>query len=280
MGASGARIPERPQDLGEEIAICDGCTRSIGSAEHRVQCTVCYDYDLCTDCFQNGRVSKKHNSSHMVSHVLNTLVLGADDLVPVREEVNPPTGLMARKNWTLFQLAPNTPANPTNLTTTFRKLHLFDRDSHARFRAYACPGHYGLSIEIALNFDPDLDRNIAARQRLLQRPGGVGRLRVTVGVMKNNQEFTGMRFAEDSFSDATLTPGCLPNKLFQPGYRGSLVHIRFGDKAYTLRPDSLLHVKGAEDSVVGIGLIVQWSGVPAYQQSTDPVVSITVTKIR
>ncbi|KAK0752375.1 hypothetical protein B0T18DRAFT_89581 [Schizothecium vesticola] len=268
-------------DPGDMVAVCDGCGRDIGSAAHRVQCTVCYDYDLCASCFQSGKVSKNHSSDHKVSHVLNTLLLMPDDLVPAREAVNPPINVAkGRKNWSLVQLMPNTPANPSNLTITQRRLHLFDNDSHARFRAYARPGHYGISIDVDVHFDPDLDKNAAARQHLLRRVGGAGKLRVTLGVVTNNQQFAGTRFPEDSFSDATVTPGCLPNRLFRQGFRGSVVSMNVGATDYNLRPDSLLHVEGSEDSVVGIGLIVQWSDVPSYQQSTDPVVSIDVLQVR
>ena len=48
-----------------------------------------------------------------------------------------------------------------------------------------------------------------------------------------------------------------------------------------LQPEGLLHVGGAEGSVagVGIGLVVQWSGVAAYEQSKNPTVSIMVTNV-
>jgi len=48
-----------------------------------------------------------------------------------------------------------------------------------------------------------------------------------------------------------------------------------------LQPEGLLHVGGAEGSVagVGIGLVVQWSSVAAYEQSKNPTVSIMVTNV-
>jgi hypothetical protein len=240
---------------------------------------VCFNYDLCVGCFQAGRVSKNHSSSHKVSHVLNMLFLGPDDLVSARESVNPPTNpARGRTNWTLVQLAPNTPANPTDLTVTQRRLHLFDYDSHARFRAHARPGHYGVSVYIEVHIDPDAAKNPVLRRQLLQRPGGLGKLRVTIGVVKNNSQFAGTKFAEDSFSDATLTSDCLPNKLLQ-GFCGSVMRMNVGDLGYTLQPDQLLHVAGEEDSLIGIGLIVQWSGVPSYPRSADPVVSVTVLSV-
>lgn len=244
-----------------------------------MQCTVCFDYDLCAGCFQMGKVSKGHSSNHKVSYVLNTMVLRPDDLVPAREAVNPPTNpARGRTNWTLVQLAPNTAANPTDLTVTQRRLHLFDDDSHARFRAYAHPGHYGVAVQIAVHVDPDVEKNAALRQQLLRRPGGLGMLRVTLGVVRNNSQFAGTRFAEDSFSDGTLTSGCLPNTLLQ-GLCGSVMRLDVGDQVCRLQPDSLLHVAGQEDSLIGIGLVVQWSGVPCYQRSTDPIVSVTVLDV-
>lgn len=279
--------PARSDDPGDLVAICDGCGRDLGTAEHRVQCTVCHDYDLCAGCFQNGKVSKSHNSSHKVSHVLNTLLLKPDDLVPAREGVNPPTDPANgdRENWSLVQHMPNTPGNPTNLTTTMRKLHLFSDDSHARFRAYAPPGHYGISIQISVNFDPGLAMNVAAHEQLLLRPGGAGKFRMTLGVVADKEVFAGTRFPEDSFSDETLTPTSLPNKLFQPGHRGVVGSLGLVADMYntesTIRPDFLLHVKGSGDSGAGrqIGLILQWSGVASWQQATKPVVSITVLNV-
>jgi len=247
-------------------------------------CTVCFDYDLCASCFQTNKTSKNHLNSHKVTHILNTLFLKPDDLVPVHDAVNPPANLAkGRKNWTLVSFPPHTPANPTKLTTTLHRLHLFDDDSHARFRSYARPGHYGIGIEIGVQFDADLNngKNAAARQQLLRRSNGAGKLRVTMGIFKNNQQFAGARFAEDSFSDTTFPPGCLPRKLFHPGFRGSQVQMDVGVERYMLQPEGLLHVGGSEGSVagVGIGLVVQWSGVAAYEQSKNPIVSIMVTNV-
>ncbi|KAK4445427.1 hypothetical protein QBC34DRAFT_384225 [Podospora aff. communis PSN243] len=280
-GPSRASPPQpEPVDPSDTVANCDGCGRSIGGAERRVQCTVCYDYDLCTGCFQDSKTSKSHSSDHKVSHLLNTLHLRPDDLVPVHDAVNPPTNLIkGRKNWTLEQIPPHTTDNPTELTATLRRLHLFDDNSHARFRAHARPGHYALCIEIGMRFDPGLEKNAVARQQLLCRTGGVGKLRVTMGVFRDNKQFTLTRFAEDSFSDTSLPPNCLPEKLFRPGYRGSVATINLGAESCVLGTTSLLHVSGAEGSVAGIGLIVQWSGVAAYEQSATPIVSITVKNV-
>jgi len=81
-----------------------------------------------------------------------------------------------------------------------------------------------------VQFDADLNngKNAAARQQLLRRSNGAGKLRVTMGIFKNNQQFAGARFAEDSFSDTTFPPGCLPRKLFHPGFRRSQVQMDVG----------------------------------------------------
>ena len=264
------------------IAECDGCGRSIGTAEHQAQCTVCYDYDLCAGCFQTGKISKGHSASHKVSHVLNTLVLLPDDLVAARDAVNPAANpyRAGRANWTLVDLPPNTPGNPKDHTVTLRHLHLFENDSHARFRAYARPGHYGVAVDIAVECDPDLEKNPTQCQQMMRREGGMGKLRVTLGVVQNNEQFAGTRFAEDSFTDTALKPGCLPSKLFSPGFVGSMVQLDVGDAQYKLQPNSLLHVRGAEDSLLGIGLLLQWSNVPSYQRSVDPLVTLTVLNVR
>lgn len=270
-----------PVDLG---ACCEGCRGDFRTGDHRVQCTVCYDYDLCAGCFYDGKVSKGHNSSHKVSHVLSTLLLKPDDLVPAREGVNPRIDLAkgGRENWSLVRRRLNTPDNGGNLTT-LRRLHLFNDDSHARFLTYAPPGHYGLSIKIGVHFDPGLFTNAAARQQLLRQPGGAGMLRITMGVVADTEKFAGTIFPEDSFSDETVTPNCLPNKLFQPGHSGVMGPLNIeADKHNTkcvVRPDMLLHVKDSGDSRVGIGLLVQWSGVALWEQATKPLVSITVLNV-
>lgn len=104
-----------------------------------------------------------------------------------------------------------------------------------------------------------------------------------MGVVADTEKFAGTIFPEDSFSDETVTPNCLPNKLFQPGHSGVMGPLNIeADKHNTkcvVRPDLLLHVRDSGDSRVGIGLLVQWSGVALWEQATKPLVSITVLNV-
>ena len=58
-------------------------------------------------------------------------------------------------------------------------LHLFNKDSHARFLAFCKPGYYGITIDISIAFDKDLGPQ--ARQTLQQRQGKARWLQVTLG---------------------------------------------------------------------------------------------------
>lgn len=57
-------IPERTH----EGVTCDGCGKSnfVGI---RHKCNICYDYDLCDECFVNGITSKSHVGSHPMKNI-------------------------------------------------------------------------------------------------------------------------------------------------------------------------------------------------------------------
>lgn len=265
-----------PDDL--EAAICDVCLKSIRCSQPRVQCTVCYDYDLCLSCFHQGKTSKGHDISHTISHVSDTVVLRYGDLVPVQETVNPPRSEAdGRTNWTIVDFQPGTAQNPTDETISSRVLHLFDKNSHARFLAFCKPGHYGIAIDIGVTFDKGLGPQ--ARQTLLQTQGKAGWLRVTLGKAKNNSQFFGTAYNEDSFTDGTMTSTSLPNRLLDPLW-GAISQIDLDDKIQ-LQSSRILHLDGKADESVAVGLILQWSGVAAFQDpSKDPVVSLTIENVR
>lgn len=48
---------------------CDACSRSDFQGK-RYKCLVCYDYDLCETCYEEGATSKAHNAEHAVQCIL------------------------------------------------------------------------------------------------------------------------------------------------------------------------------------------------------------------
>lgn len=48
---------------------CDSCLRS-NFRSHRYKCLVCYDYDLCSTCYESGATSTRHLSKHPVQCIL------------------------------------------------------------------------------------------------------------------------------------------------------------------------------------------------------------------
>ncbi|KAK0724579.1 hypothetical protein B0H67DRAFT_108687 [Lasiosphaeris hirsuta] len=280
-GIHNPRLPpptQRTYDPDDpEAALCDACLGSIRSSEPRVQCTVCYDYDLCLGCFHEGKTSKGHDVSHNISHVSDTQILRYEDLIPVNELVNPPRNQTdGRTNWTIVDFEPGTVRNPTDHAVSSRVLHLFDKNAHARFLAFCKPGHYGIAIDIGVAFHKDLGPQ--ARRTLQQRRGGAGLLCVTFGRAKNNSQFFGTIYNEDSFTDGALTPTSLPYRLLDPLW-GAVSQIDLEDKIL-LQSSRILHLDGESDESLAVGLILQWSGVASFQASKDPVVSLTIENIR
>lgn len=52
-----------------EGVTCDGCsTASFSGIRHK--CSVCFDYDLCDDCYLNGVATKAHDPSHAMQTIL------------------------------------------------------------------------------------------------------------------------------------------------------------------------------------------------------------------
>ncbi|KAK3997963.1 hypothetical protein QBC44DRAFT_303083 [Cladorrhinum sp. PSN332] len=274
--------PRAPDPDDPEVELCDVCMESIRSSDPKVQCTECYDYDLCLACYQKGRVSKSHKTSHKVSHVSYTELVSFDDMIPVSESVNPVTcpAPDGRVNWTVSDIAPNTPWNNTDHTISYRVLHLYENDSHARFLAHCKPGHYGVAMDIDLEFASALGAQ--ARQTLLARPESAGRLRVTIGKIKNTQQFFGTKFEqEDSFTDETLMPNSLPSRLLEPGFWGGISPIRVDQAKIIFQSGRILDIHGRRGASVAIGIIVQWSQAAFFAAPwKDPVVSLSLGPIR
>jgi hypothetical protein len=256
-----------------ESANCDACLRGIKCSEPRVQCTVCYDYDLCITCFHSGKETKNHKRTHKLSHILNTALIQTDDLIPVKETVNP-EHTNGRKNWSIEELKPD-PA--VDQTKCFRYLHLFDDNSHARFLTSARPGHYAISVVLLIKIAANLDA--AGRKQLSE--SGAGSLRVSLGTVKIKKDFFSADLGkEDVFDSNSLTKDCLPHRLLNH-YWWDVIKVDIDAPYLHVQSDALLGIEGDESgSLTDLGLVLQWSGCPAFASGQEPVVSIAVEHIR
>jgi len=48
---------------GHEGVSCDACGKSNFQSK-RFKCLICYDYDLCSTCYEQGEVSSDHMTEH------------------------------------------------------------------------------------------------------------------------------------------------------------------------------------------------------------------------
>ena len=48
---------------------CDSCMRS-NFRGRRFKCLICYDYDLCSSCFEQGASTPRHSASHPMQCIL------------------------------------------------------------------------------------------------------------------------------------------------------------------------------------------------------------------
>ena len=79
-----ARLPTR--ELGtmsrHEGVSCDSCMRS-NFRGRRFKCLICYDYDLCSACFEQGASTPRHSASHPMQCILtrsdSELYFGGDN---------------------------------------------------------------------------------------------------------------------------------------------------------------------------------------------------------
>lgn len=42
---------------------CDACGKSNFRSK-RFKCLICYDYDLCSNCYEQGEISSNHTKEH------------------------------------------------------------------------------------------------------------------------------------------------------------------------------------------------------------------------
>ena len=61
---------------------CDSCMRS-NFRGRRFKCLICYDYDLCSSCFEQGASTPRHSASHPMQCILtrsdSELYFGGDN---------------------------------------------------------------------------------------------------------------------------------------------------------------------------------------------------------
>ncbi|KAH8909121.1 hypothetical protein BR93DRAFT_936666 [Coniochaeta sp. PMI_546] len=268
------QVPEDDESSNRESATCDGCMHGIKCSEPRVQCTVCYDYDLCIKCFQAGKETKTHKNTHKLSHILNTALIQTDDLIPVKDIVNPEFSAdKTRTNWSISDIKDEN----TGEMKSYRFIHMYDNDSHARFLTSARPGHYAVSVVLLVKVAADIN---AAGLKQLQE-AGAGSLRVSLGTVKVKKDFFGAALAnEDTFNSTALTKESLPHRLLNH-YWWDVVQIVVDAPYLHVQSDALLNIEGDESgSLTDLGLLLQWSGCHAFASSNDPVVSISVEHIR
>lgn len=241
-----------------------------------MQCTVCYDYDLCIPCFQAGKETKNHKRTHKLSHILNTVLIQTDELIPVKETVNPELSAdKTQRNWSVTE----TPADPANseITKTIRFHHLYSDNSHARFLTSVRPGHYAISVIILMKVADIIDE--AGKKQLSQ--SGAGYLRVSIGTVKVKKDFFSANLGkEDEFKSIVLSKDCLPHKLLNH-YWWEVITIDVNQPHLHVQSDALLNVEGDESgALIDLGVVLQWSGCHSFSNSKEPVVSVGIEHVR
>lgn len=52
---------------------CDACGKSNFRSK-RYKCLICYDYDLCSTCYEQGEASSHHTNDHPMQCKINSLI--------------------------------------------------------------------------------------------------------------------------------------------------------------------------------------------------------------
>jgi hypothetical protein len=276
---SATDIPDDGDDL-QESAQCDGCKNPIRCSQSRVQCTECYDYDLCISCFQLGRVSKEHKNNHRVSHVLSSQRLLQEDLIPPRDTVNPERNPEKTKvYWSVLEV-PTAAATEGGEqgTQTWRMIHLHGNDSHARFLTSGKPGHFAINLCLELTLSSLLSE-ISQEDRAMLQKEGIGWLRISFGTLRNKKDFFTGRYREDAFDYRVCTEDSLPHKLLKE-YWWDVVRIPLGSQFIQISSDAVLSVEGRRGVSTDLGLILQWSRVQSFEDDNEALVRMAVNNIR
>lgn len=56
---------------------CDACLKG-NFRGRRYKCLMCFDYDLCAQCYEQGATSTRHNTDHAMQCILTRADFGTD----------------------------------------------------------------------------------------------------------------------------------------------------------------------------------------------------------
>lgn len=107
---------------------------------------------------------------------------------------------------------------------------------------------------------------------------GIGWLRVSLGTLHNKKDFFTGRYREDAFDSTALTKDSLPHKLLLE-YWYDVVRIPIGPQL-RIASDVVFSVEGRQGFSTDLGLILQWSGVRAFENNNQALVQMTVSNIK
>jgi len=198
-------------------------------------------------------------------HIVKTVVLNPQDYIPPHDEVNPeksPDGLK-----TYITLEPDVNQNGSEA----RWHHLHGANSHLRYlTATTEPGHYAAHITIQPRLSPLLSQ--AAKNELKQN--GLGYVRIGLGTLKNKKQFFRTRYREESFDSVRLAEGEIINKLLED-YWWTVIKLPGDGEPVHVHADTVFPVEKPQD----LGLIIQWSGIRAFESNNNAVVAINIASM-
>ena len=138
-------------------------------------------------------------------------------------------------------------------------------------------GHYAITITIEVQLSSQLSE--AGKAQL--RKDGTGYLRVALGVPNNKKMFFNGRYREEAFDSATLTEDSLIHKLLNgKEYWWDVVNISVDQLTIQIASDVMLNLESDLQCGSELGLILQWSGVRAFEKLNEAVVKLYVLQIR
>lgn len=238
-----------------------------------MQCKVCYDYDLCIKCFESERTSKDHKTSHSVTIIQGTRIRDPENLT-LTEDVNPQADPSnpKRLQWTNCECTKDSKGEVRRI----RILRLFAKNSHARFLTDVKPGRYEVSLFLNFQFS----QHISKPTLTLIEEQGMGVMRASIGMVRSQREFRRAKYPEDAVDVGPLSGDCLPCQLLR-NYSSKAFNTPLGDIFYHVSFDSLVHITGAPDDCVDVGLVLQWSGAKQFPgDDLDAVLRVGVESVR
>lgn len=258
---SDTHVPQAPAIVEDIVAadddsswLCDFCMNVIPLARPRAHCTVCDDYDLCTDCYRKDRTSKEHLPGHKMRPLLRTVVLEHSDFVHPGEDVNPYLPFEDKQStWSIDE-------------NDMRWNLLRTSDSHDRYLATnIAPGNYRVDLHLQLKLSNYL--GAAARATLNQE--GIGKLRIVIGFPRSKDIFLHESFPENDD---------LKNRLFSA----------IDEREFTLIPNNagLLTVEMCTPMLTvsqpkaELGVLLQWIEVRGFANIDEPIAQMAIERIR